>query len=738
MNPIRFKKIISYLLLTIPLAFLTFSFAFASGSNFDATACNMLNIVTGNGGKIFASFAVVSVGIGFFSGKISWGLLIGVTAGVAVMFGAPSIVSALSGSDLSECESGVVYVTSCEGNSCFSCPRGFAGDDCDRCSAGFEGAQCDTCKEGYTGFNCNECDGLNGYSGFNGYCYKGCSVNIKGVPPATSVLPGASSINCTESGFKGKVSYVCENEVFTPNSGQSCQCVGNRTGENCNECLTGYDLSTNCSQCLSGYSLVSGRCQQDCSISIAGIINSNALSPEAGILGCLQTGYTGTINYSCVDGNFGYTGACSCAVGYTGPITNCAQSCDTANGYKNIGGECLKGCAISVNGVSETFVNEASSSASLACDADNYTGSINYTCLANNFTKSGDCQCEEGRSLSSNCASCDEENGYKMMSGECVQGCVVDIAGVSETWVPITDSSSSTTTEFTCSETGYYDTIEYTCSAGGNLSVTPDKCPNKCSGGTESEFTVGSTNYILHLFTSGTTSFSCVEDKEVKYLVVAGGGGGGNRHGGGGGAGGMLEGNTTLTANQSYTITVGSGGGSGSNGSNSSISTIATAIGGGRGGNNASGGSGGSGGGGSNNGMGGSGTSGQGNKGGDTTGGCCFGRGTGGGGAGGAGIASLGSNPSDGGSGKASSITGTSTYYAGGGGGGSWILLSDGNSQGFGGSAIGGTGGNRDNMNGTNGVANTGSGGGGGGANGSSSGSAGSGGSGIVVIRYVK
>jgi type IV secretory pathway VirB2 component (pilin) len=65
--------------------------------------CNAYNIVTGNAGKAFAAFAIVSVGIGFFTGKVSWGLMIGVTVGIASIFGAPSIVSALSGKESFVC-----------------------------------------------------------------------------------------------------------------------------------------------------------------------------------------------------------------------------------------------------------------------------------------------------------------------------------------------------------------------------------------------------------------------------------------------------------------------------------------------------------------------------------------------------------------------------------------------------------------------------------------------------------
>ena len=70
-----------------------------SKNSFTKTACNALKIVMGGAGKTFATFAVIATGIGFFTGKVSWGLMIGVAAGIATMFGGPSIVSAISGED---------------------------------------------------------------------------------------------------------------------------------------------------------------------------------------------------------------------------------------------------------------------------------------------------------------------------------------------------------------------------------------------------------------------------------------------------------------------------------------------------------------------------------------------------------------------------------------------------------------------------------------------------------------
>ena len=67
------------------------------------TLCNAMNIVTGSAGKAFAAFAIISLGVGFFTGKISWGLMIGVALGIAAMFGAPTIVSAISGTNAIEC-----------------------------------------------------------------------------------------------------------------------------------------------------------------------------------------------------------------------------------------------------------------------------------------------------------------------------------------------------------------------------------------------------------------------------------------------------------------------------------------------------------------------------------------------------------------------------------------------------------------------------------------------------------
>ena len=245
--------------------------------------------------------------------------------------------------------------------------------------------------------------------------------------------------------------------------------------------------------------------------------------------------------------------------------------------------------------------------------------------------------------------------------------------------------------------------------------------------------------------------------RPIEYLVIAGGGGGGGTIAGGGGAGGLLSSSlASVESGSSITITVGSGGDGGygwgtytaaTAGGDSSIAgtgiTTITAVGGGRGGdhygssttNNLPG-DGGSGGGGGRSTSypqaGGSSTAGQGNDGGSIANGTIasnYGSGGGGAGAGG----TIAGADADGGIGKQSSITGTSTYYAGGGGGG--IRSSAGSDVGEGGTGGGGNGSTA--QSGQSGTVNTGGGGGGGGYTASSGNkTGGDGGSGIVVLAY--
>ena len=287
----------------------------------------------------------------------------------------------------------------------------------------------------------------------------------------------------------------------------------------------------------------------------------------------------------------------------------------------------------------------------------------------------------------------------------------------------------------------------------------------------------GTYYYNVTVFDSGSINSQSYSNQTVTvaapptmtadFLVVAGGAGSGQyAWGGAGGAGGLRtsygstsgggtssESSLTLTSGESYTITVGAGGGILSNGGDSSISgtgiTTVTSTGGGRGGNfnglNAvAGGSGGGGGGGSSAGSGDAGTAGQGYAGGDAAGnvaGQCSG---GGGGASAVGGTAAANSSGDGGAGLSVSITGTSVAYAGGGGGAVGRGDQTSETGGVGGTGGGGNGGRNTYYGGSNnadptaGTANTGGGGGGGKASGNSANSGGgaAGGSGVVILTY--
>jgi hypothetical protein len=267
--------------------------------------------------------------------------------------------------------------------------------------------------------------------------------------------------------------------------------------------------------------------------------------------------------------------------------------------------------------------------------------------------------------------------------------------------------------------------------------------------------------YWYHAFRN-TGAFKPSQAITADVLQIAGGGSGAVDDvqfwgGGGGGAGGVsYVASQSLTANTSYTATVGAGGmfdwtwPSATKGSNSQFGSLTAAVGGGVGiGNYSSGlGNGGSGGGGFSRitSTGGTATAGQGNAGGTS------GQpGGGGGGAGGAGGNAP--NQYSGGLGGVGTSTYSSwgaatntghlvsgvTYFAGGGGGGSvpyygTVVTPAGGSGGGGAGSVGGIG-----NKGTSGLSNTGGGGGGGGGvstAGSGAGPGGNGGSGIIIVRY--
>ena len=106
------KHQLVFLLMLIMLLFTLFqpNFAFAQAGNLDNSPisrglCNVFELVGGNIGKALAIFAIVMVGFGFFSGKFSIALVIGITLGIGILFGAPKIIAALTGEQTVDCKS---------------------------------------------------------------------------------------------------------------------------------------------------------------------------------------------------------------------------------------------------------------------------------------------------------------------------------------------------------------------------------------------------------------------------------------------------------------------------------------------------------------------------------------------------------------------------------------------------------------------------------------------------------
>jgi len=72
--------------------------AVANNANaIEAVFCNLVTMLNGATGKAIATLAIIAVGVGALLGKISWGVALIVAIGVALVFGAATIVTALGG-----------------------------------------------------------------------------------------------------------------------------------------------------------------------------------------------------------------------------------------------------------------------------------------------------------------------------------------------------------------------------------------------------------------------------------------------------------------------------------------------------------------------------------------------------------------------------------------------------------------------------------------------------------------
>ncbi len=89
------KKLFCLSLFTV--LFVGAAYAETATDTMEATLCNIYLFITGGIGKTICAFTIIGVGIGFFTGKVSWGVLIGVALGIASLFGGPAIMVAVTG-----------------------------------------------------------------------------------------------------------------------------------------------------------------------------------------------------------------------------------------------------------------------------------------------------------------------------------------------------------------------------------------------------------------------------------------------------------------------------------------------------------------------------------------------------------------------------------------------------------------------------------------------------------------
>lgn len=93
-----------FLLSLFTVLMMSASFASDEDDAMTKVLCNVYVFITGGIGKTICSFVIIGVGIGFFTGKVSWGTLIGVALGIASLFGGPSIMKAVTGSTAAPCD----------------------------------------------------------------------------------------------------------------------------------------------------------------------------------------------------------------------------------------------------------------------------------------------------------------------------------------------------------------------------------------------------------------------------------------------------------------------------------------------------------------------------------------------------------------------------------------------------------------------------------------------------------
>ncbi len=125
-------------------------------------------------------------------------------------------------------------------------------------------------------------------------CQKQCNID-----PALIQGMNSAVVNPTSSATKN-----CDKTNFDPNDFVTYSCIGGN-----------FSITAGaCDSCISGYSVVGGDCKKQCSVNVIGA-TLTTVDSGSGSLNCSQTGYSGTVAYSCSDGVVS-AGTCACGAGY--------------------------------------------------------------------------------------------------------------------------------------------------------------------------------------------------------------------------------------------------------------------------------------------------------------------------------------------------------------------------------------------------------------------------------------
>jgi type IV secretion system protein VirB2 len=68
-----------------------------AGAGIANVLCNVISVAKGATGKTIATLVIISMAIGLFLGKITWGVAIAVAVGMGILFGADNMVEFISG-----------------------------------------------------------------------------------------------------------------------------------------------------------------------------------------------------------------------------------------------------------------------------------------------------------------------------------------------------------------------------------------------------------------------------------------------------------------------------------------------------------------------------------------------------------------------------------------------------------------------------------------------------------------